>query len=238
MPMAMIRRLGIAAAMMILLLGLGCRGKGPTPKEGAASGAPAPVGSTETGGAHPATGSQDPHAGLAMDALGGGSASSGQPDASGMIEVGGLAFKLPDQWKAEAPRSAMRRAQLVASGSGGPAELIVYFFGPEGAGGAKANVERWVGQFTKADGSAVTDAKQTSMKVGGLDVIKVDVEGEYGGGMGAPGQGQPTKSNQRLLAAIVNSGGGPYYFKFLGPAETIKAQSKAFDGLLESIVAR
>ncbi len=42
-----------------------------------------------------------------------------------MIDVGAIAFALPDPWQAEAPSSAMRRAQLVAPGSAGPAELVV-----------------------------------------------------------------------------------------------------------------
>ena len=45
-----------------------------------------------------------------------------------------------------------------------------------------------------------------------------------------------TADNQRLLAAIVPSGDGPYYFKFLGPSATMGAHAEAFDGLLQSIV--
>ncbi len=129
----------------------------------------------------------------------------------------------------------MRRAQLSVSGSAGTAELIVYFFGPQGAGTASANVDRWIGQFANADGSPVTNAKKSSSKVSGFDVTVLEVAGQYAGGMGAAGQQQAAKANQRLVAAIVNTAGGPYYFKFLGPSATVTENGAAFDELIASI---
>ncbi|RLB41920.1 MAG: hypothetical protein DRH30_05805 [Deltaproteobacteria bacterium] len=245
--MKLIRSFQVFVMSFALLLTAGCQDKGPTPKEGAGSTGAAPVGTTETGGAHPG-GARDPHAGMAptqephagMGATQtpqGAGAVSGQPDASGMIDVGAIAFKLPGKWQAQQPTSSMRRAQLAASGSAGPAELIVYFFGPQGAGTASANIERWIGQFTNADGSPVSDAKQAASKVSGFDVTKVEVVGQYAGGMGAAGQQQAAKADQRLIAAIVNTAGGPYYFKFLGPSSTVTEHSGAFDELIASIAS-
>ena len=236
--MMMIRSLQVFVITFALLLVAGCQNKGPTPKGEAPSTSPAPkVGTTETGGAHPSVGTGNPHAGMVPPQNpGGAGAPSGQPDASGMIDVGTIAFKLPAKWEAQQPKSSMRRAQLSAPGSAGPAELVVYFFGPQGAGTEKANVDRWIGQFTTPDGSAVTDAKQTSSKVSGFEVTKVEVAGTYGGGMGAPGQPQASKSDQRLLAAIVSTGGGPYYFKLIGPNASVMENAAAFDQLVASIV--
>ena len=162
---------------------------------------------------------------------------SGQPDASGIVDVGAVAFKMPAKWKAQAPKSAMRRAQLSAPGSAGPAELIVYFFGPQGAGTSQDNIDRWIGQFSNPDGSAVSDAKIASSKVSGVDVTKLEVAGQYAGGMSATGQHQAGQANQRLMAAIVNAPGGPYYFKFLGPSATVTENRAAFDEMISSIVA-
>ena len=153
-----------------------------------------------------------------------------------MIDLGAVAFKMPAKWNAQAPKSAMRRAQLSAPGSAGAAELIVYFFGPQGAGTAQENLDRWVGQFSKPDGSAVTDAKQTSSEVSGMDVTRLEVAGQYAGGMNAAGQQQPGQSNQRMIAAIVSSQGGPYYFKFVGPSATVAENAAAFDALIASMV--
>ena len=219
-----------------LFVATGCQDKGPAPK----------VGTTETSGAHPGA-AHDPHAGMALtgdphagmqprQVPAGAAPTSGRPDASGIIDLGAVAFKMPAKWNAEAPKSAMRRAQLSAPGSAGAAELIVYFFGPQGAGTAQDNLDRWVGQFSKPDGSAVTDAKQTSSKVSGMDVTRLEVAGQYAGGMNAAGQQQPGQSNQRMIAAIVSSQGGPYYFKFVGPSATVAENAAAFDALLASMV--
>lgn len=228
-----------------LLLSAGCQSKGPAPKEG--SGAAAAVGTSETSGAHPGD-ANDPHAGLAptmdphagMDRTArpmGGAPTYGQPGSDGMVDVGDVAFKMPGEWTAQAPTSAMRRAQLSANGSAGPAELIVYFFGPQGAGSTQENLDRWIGQFSSADGSPVSNAKQSSSKVAGGDVTKLEVSGQYAGGMTATGQPQSGQANQSLIAAIVNTPGGPYYFKFLGPTATVTANSAVFDKMVASIVA-
>jgi hypothetical protein len=154
-----------------------------------------------------------------------------------MIDLGAVAFKVPAKWSAQTPKSAMRRAQLSAPGSAGSAELVVYFFGPQGAGTSQENLDRWIGQFSNPDGSAVSDAKQTSSKVSGIDITKLEVAGQYAGGMSPTGQQQPGQANQRLIAAIVNSQGGPYYFKFLGPSASVTENAAAFDGLISSLVA-
>jgi len=73
--------------------------------------------------------------------------------------------------------------------------------------------------------------------VSGFDVTTLEVAGQYQSGMGAPGQPQAAPADQRLIAAIVNSDGGPYYFKFLGPSATVVENGAAFDELLASIVA-
>jgi hypothetical protein len=236
-PMMMKRLPHVFVMSLALLLVLGCENKGPTPKEGAPSAGTAPVGTTETGGAHPG-GTQDPHAGMDMkQSPSDAAAVSGQPDASGMIDVGGISFKMPGEWQVQRPTSQMRRAQLGASGSAGPAQLIVYFFGPQGAGSTDANIERWIGQFTNADGSPVSDSKKTSSKVAGFEVTKLEVAGQYASGMAGGGQPDAPQAGQRLLAAIVNTTGGPYYFKFLGPSASVTENGAVFDALIASIVA-
>lgn len=234
--MQMNQLLHVSVMTLALPLVAGCQNKGPTPKEGATADGHAPkVGTTETGGAHPGAGTPDPHAGLDMRQAPG--ATHGLPNASGMIDVGAIAFKVPAAWEVQPPKSSMRAAQLGAPGSAGPAQLIVFFFGPQGAGSAQDNIDRWIGQFTNPDGSPVTDAKRTSSKTSGLDVTKVEVAGQFASGMGAPGQPQTAQAGQRLIAAIVNSAGGPYYFKFLGPSATVTENAAAFDALVASIVA-
>jgi hypothetical protein len=220
---------------LALLLVAGCQNKGPTPKEGSPSTGPGPTDTTATGAAHPAAGAQDPHAGLApSQAPQGATGPGGQPDSAGMIDVGAVAFKLPPGWDAQVPKSQMRRAQLSASGEAGPAELIVYFFGAQGAGSTEANIERWIGQFTAPDDSPTSDSKQGKGKNTRFEVTTVEAAGLYHTGMGASGK---PAADQRLLAAIVATDEGPYYFKFLGPDATVTAHRAAFDDVIASVVA-
>ncbi|MGB5521599.1 MAG: hypothetical protein WBM96_03450, partial [Polyangiales bacterium] len=88
---------------LALCVAAGCQNKGPAPKEGSST-APQ-VGTTETSGAHPGA-AQDPHAGMdPRQVPAGAAATSGRPDASGMIDLGAVAIKVPAKWSAQAPKS-------------------------------------------------------------------------------------------------------------------------------------
>lgn len=221
----------------------GCESKGPIPETQATPNGPAPeVGSTETTGSHPGAanphaGSADPHAG--MD-IGGARPAPNRPVVdpdTGMLDIGAVAFRVPSGWTVQTPKSSMRRAQLSADGSEGPAELVVFYFGAQGAGGTQDNIDRWIGQFSNESGGPVTNAEQTTGKAGAYDVTRVSVSGRYAGGMGGPSQAAAPKPGHRLLGAIVSTPSGPYYFKLLGPEATVREQGTPFDDLLASIVA-
>ena len=207
-----------------LVAALGCKDKGPVPSGQSPSSAAPKVGTTETTGAHP--GAANPHGGMAA-----------ATDASGRLDVGAIAFAVPEGWETQTPSSSMRRAQLVANGSAGPAELIVYYFGPQGAGSDKDNIDRWVGQFAKADGSPADSPDIRSLEVSGHSITRVEVAGTYTNTMGQPGATPEGAAGRRMLAAIAASAEGPYYFKMVGPDATVAEQRDSFDGLLRSIVA-
>jgi hypothetical protein len=225
-----------------VLLVLGCKGKGPVPTGESPSDGTAPkVAATETTGAHPGAanphaGMGDPHAGMVPTGAPPTEAAA-KPDASGMLDIGAIAFNTSGPWDVQPPKSSMRRAQLAVHGKAGLAELIVFYFGPQGAGTAQDNIDRWVGQFTNPDGSPVTNEEVKPMQIGGQNVTRVEVAGTYASSMGAQGQPQAGLADQRLIAAIVYSNDGPYYFKFLGPNATVTEFRGAFDELLASIVA-
>lgn len=151
------------------------------------------------------------------------------------IDVGGLTFRAPDDWEYEHPTSNMRRAQLGVRGEEGTAGLVVYFFGDPGAGSAQANIDRWVGQFKNADGTPVSAVEPQRRQVSGFDVIEVEVSGTYVGGMGSGGLGDQGQPAQRMVAAIVETKSGPYYFKFLGDDAVVRGSREAFEGLLASL---
>ena len=64
------------------------------------------------------------------------------------FSAGGISFEGPKGWLSQKPSSSMRKAQFAVKGKDGKtAEVVFFHFGPGAAGGVKANVQRWLGQF-------------------------------------------------------------------------------------------
>lgn len=165
---------------------------------------------------------------------GGQPAIPGPPSGSGTARQG-LTWKLPAGWIEETPSSSMRRAQYRIPGSAGAAECVVFYFGPGQGGDAKANADRWAGQFHAAGGGPVGDALKTrEIKVGDIPVLLVEVTGTYAGGMGS-GPAGAERPNYMLLGAIAKGPDANWFFRATGPRATLEDQRKAFDGLVRSI---
>jgi len=198
--------LTLAAAVLVILLA-GCS-REETPGSRVASGS-----ALEPGSAH--------------------SASPASPHGGGMLR-----WTAPPEWVEETPVSSMRKAQYRlprAAGDGEDGELAVFYF--EGSGGSvQANIERWIGQFRKADGTPAGDTARTVHKRShGIQITIVDVSGTYlAGGMPTPGN-KPQKPDFRMLAAVAETGSGPWFFKLTGPAKTIARWEPAFQTFLDTL---
>ena len=132
--------------------------------------------------------------------------------------AGGLTWTAPKDWEAQ-PARPMRAATYriaPAKGDTEPAELAIFYFGAGQGGAVDANVKRWVGQFQKPDGTAVTDkeVRTKQEKLNGLAVTTVDVKGTYTGGAPMMGPSSP-KPNARLLGAIVEGPEGPLFLSLI-----------------------
>ena len=153
--------------------------------------------------------------------------------------LGSLRLSVPAGWVEQAPSSSMRKAQFTlprANGDGEDGELVVFYFGPGQGGSVEANIDRWVGQFGQPDGSSSKDkAKTSKSEVAGMPVTLVEVTGTYQ----APIMpGAPERHNSpgyRLLAAVVETSDGPWFFKLVGPEKTIAKWSDSFDHFIKSI---
>ena len=148
--------------------------------------------------------------------------------------VGSLHLSVPAGWTDVPVTSSMRKGHFKA---GEGTELIIYHFGAGGAGGVDKNLDRWYGQFKQADGKATKDValRTTTKTADGKDAIVVDVSGHYVAAM-QPGSAEShDKKEHRMLAAIVPSGDGPYYFKFLGPKAAIEREKNGFVAAIASI---
>jgi hypothetical protein len=157
----------------------------------------------------------------------------GHPPTGG---AGGLVWSIPQGWTEEPPSSNMRITQYIVDGPGGPGECVVYYFGPNQGGDPMANAQRWAGQFSQPDGrSSVELMTMTEVEGSRVPVRVVEVTGTYEGGMTMNQQPFSPKSGYMLLGGIAQGPDAPWFFKFTGPEETVRAQKDAFLELMTSI---
>ncbi len=152
--------------------------------------------------------------------------------ASKTVSTSGIAFQVPESWKATQPTSSMRKSQLQVGpveGDKDPAEMVLYVFGG-GAGTVQANISRWQSQFKTADGQA-PDVETKKVKGQNAEVTRVECAGTYTDPFAKTGP----QENYRLLGAIVQTDDAGYFFKLIGPDKTVKSAEPAFDAMLKSI---
>jgi hypothetical protein len=148
-----------------------------------------------------------------------------------------MTWKTPSGWAEEKPTTNLRRAQYRVPGPGGDGECAVFYFGPGQGGDPMSNAMRWAGQFKQPDGQPAQQPKTSTMKVGPITVLQVEVTGTYTGGMTntmAPAEDKP---GYMLLGAVAEGPDSNWFFKLTGPESTVKAQRAAFEGLLRSLKA-
>jgi hypothetical protein len=153
-------------------------------------------------------------------------------------EAAGLRFHVPAEWARVPAPSDMRAAQYRVphtEGDGEDGELVLFYFGEGKGGSADQNLDRWTGQFTQPDGKPSKEAAVIVIRtVNGLKETSVDVAGAYQPAqMG--GAGGEAKSGWRLLAAVVEGPGGPWFWRLTGPDATVKAAKPQFEALLTSL---
>ena len=144
------------------------------------------------------------------------------------VKAGDLSLEIPAGWEFKESEREFRAAEIsvpAAKEDKDKGEIIVYYFGKQGAGTVNANVERWINQFS-AEGRKVKVFKGKSTQG---DYTLVDLTGTYNKPMGPPilRQSKPMP-NWRVLVAVIETDNGPYFLKFDGPQKTVAAQEKAF----------
>lgn len=151
-----------------------------------------------------------------------------------------LTWKLPSGWKAVKRASRMRLAQfeLAAAEGAKPGSLAVFHFPGQG-GSVMGNVQRWIRQFKQPAG-AKAKPEVTDRSANGLKITRVRYSGTYlrsknPGMMGGP---KVEEKDYALLAAIVQTPRGPWFFKGVGPKKTMDAQLKTFDAFLASVAMK
>jgi len=212
-----------------------------------------PHGGMATADPHAGMGGADPHAGMGGSAPGGGAdphagmgmGGKGEPktlDAlpDGRAGMGPFALAVPKEWVPKPVTSNMRAADWVLSAKPGEeTEVIVYYFGAEGAGSVEANLDRWTSQFEQASGKSSKDAaKVEKTKFAGQDATVLTVAGHYKA-EAMPGGGQMIDlPDAAMIAAIVSSPQGPYYFRMIGTKKIVDANAPKLRAMLSTLKLR
>jgi hypothetical protein len=138
---------------------------------------------------------------------------------------GPIRWSAPASWEQRPRANEMRYAEY---GLPGGIEMVVFYFGPDGAGGVDANLQRWASQFEGGPEPIVEERM-----VGQMVVHTFDGRGSYDSGM-AMGGGQPL-ADQRMLGAIAEAEVGAFFFRVVGPARAVEAQEEAFWAFVGSL---
>lgn len=152
-----------------------------------------------------------------------------------------LTYTVPDTWKPVPVRSSMRTGQFrlpAVSEDAEDATLIVFYLGPGGGGSTEANIARWRGQFSLSDGEPIPDEQivRETFQANGLEITLLDVAGRFQpGALHFGGSLPPPKDNYRLLAAVVEGPGGPWFIKATGPSDAMAEHREAFVAFLQSM---
>ncbi|MGL4512577.1 MAG: hypothetical protein ACRCT8_05755 [Lacipirellulaceae bacterium] len=148
---------------------------------------------------------------------------------------GKLVVTPPAAWKVVPPANNMLEAELSAPAPDGsdvdPARMTVMTAG----GSIDANVQRWIAQFRATEGGAdPSKAKIDKLDAGGMQATIVDLSGEYMDSMGGPFGPKTPRPNYRLVGAIVATGdAGNYFFKLIGPEETVAEHADSFRAMIQ-----
>jgi len=135
--------------------------------------------------------------------------------------AGGLTWTTPPGWQELPPSSTMRAASFTVAGDE-RAECSLTLLAGDG-GGLLANVNRWRAQmsFDPITEEALAELPRETLL--GAEAVLVDLEGEYAGMGGGPGE-----EDYRLVGLIAVHERPARFLKMTGPAEVIDSELDAF----------
>jgi hypothetical protein len=146
------------------------------------------------------------------------------------FDVAGVTFVKPEKWKKVAPASSMRAAQLEVHEGSAKADVVFFYFGPGGAGGVAANVDRWLKQFQEP--KEKLNAKIEAKKIGDTKVTFVEAEGTFMDGR--PFGPKSPKAGYALLGIIVEGPKGAIFIKETGPAKIVAGSKQTARKMVEA----
>ncbi|NIA29631.1 MAG: hypothetical protein GWP06_06925 [Actinobacteria bacterium] len=156
----------------------------------------------------------------------------------GNLPGGEVLYTVPQGWISEQPSGSMRRAQFRLPGANGQDDgVLAVFFFPGSGGSVQSNLSRWYNQFTQPDEKQTHEiAKVEKKTVHGLPVTITFATGTFHKSASSMTMGGPKVElpNYALLAAIVETNKGPWFFKAIGPEKTLLRWKQSFYEFVDS----
>jgi hypothetical protein len=136
-----------------------------------------------------------------------------------------LSYKTPSGWVSGGERP-MRVLTFFAGDPSDPAELMVTRLGGTGFGELLDNINRWRGQVGLAPAARVEDQPSERTTLAGNPAAFFDFTGP----------GNPQKPNRRMLLvmSVVNNK-DVWFFKLIGPQETVAKEKTNFEAFIKSV---
>ena len=150
------------------------------------------------------------------------------------FNVAEFTFKYSDPWVRQQPSSGMRAAEFTYDHEDENLEdidIVFFVFGGT-AGGVKANMDRWVGQF-----EGTPEYKIEEKEMNGTEVSFLTASGTFMESMGGgPFSGGEKKAmpDYMMLAAFIQGTQQAVILKLTGPSESVEALKKDFMSLATS----
>lgn len=160
-------------------------------------------------------------------------------DAAGASELKleGLKLSVPAGWvREEVEKSPMGPVAVFKIPKGdGPddgAVRITHYPNMKGKEMDDRNIDRWVSQVTKPDGSPMTraDAKITTAEAGGVKITIVELTGSVKIAMR-----DSAKGGHKMIAAILDHPKGPHFVVAAGPTASMEKWAAQIDAFFKSV---
>ncbi len=142
----------------------------------------------------------------------------------------GVTCQVPSAWQGKKTSSTMRAATWTLSHKSKTADIVVYWFGKRGAGDVESNLDRWRRQIKTA---TPPEPREIEIRKGYVAHL-LDAKGTYVAPVRPGSKERNNTPDSRLLAAVIETPGGPLYVKSVGPASVLDAHEGAFMAWVKS----
>jgi hypothetical protein len=154
------------------------------------------------------------------------------------VPLEGITMTVPNHWAAEPAGAggamAPKAVYAIPNPDGSPGSVRITYF-PNMKGMDDANIQRWLGQVQRPDGSPATreDGKITVEQIGEVRVTTLDISGSI-----KPTMRDAAKANQRMIAAIVDHPRGPHFVVVVGEKALMDTEVDGIKAFLASARVR